>query len=86
MPRATNLLRLITFTVPAFLFLAGVQPLLAAATGQVGRVWAFQLAGPAIAAALRAARIERLAQLRREPPQQLPSRHDGDDQSERRRS
>jgi len=51
MPRATNLLRLITFTVPAFLFLAGVQPLLAAATGQVGRVWAFQLAAPAIAAA-----------------------------------
>jgi len=44
------------------------------------------LAGPAIAAALRAARIERLAQLRREPPQQLPSPHDGDDQSERRRS
>ncbi len=51
MPRATTLLRLIAFTVPAFLFLAGVQPLLAAATGQVGKFWAMQLAAPAIGAA-----------------------------------
>jgi hypothetical protein len=52
MPRATTLLRLIAFTVPAFLLLAGVQPLLAAATGQVGKFWAVQLAVPAIGAAV----------------------------------
>ncbi len=52
MPRATTLLRLIAFTVPAFLFLAGVQPLLAAATGQVGKLWAAELAAPAIGAAV----------------------------------
>ncbi len=52
MPRAATLLRLIAFTVPAFLFLAGVQPLLAAATGQVGKLWAAELAAPAIGAAV----------------------------------
>ena len=51
-PRATNLLRLIVFTVPAVLLLAGVQPLLAAATGQVTATWAIDLAVPAIFAAL----------------------------------
>ena len=43
MPRATTLLRLIGFTVPALLLMAGVQPLLAAATGQVDSTWAFTL-------------------------------------------
>jgi len=52
MPRATTLLRLIAFTVPAFLCLAGVQPLLAAATGQVGKFWAIQLAVPAVGSAV----------------------------------
>jgi hypothetical protein len=51
-PRATNLLRLIVFTVPAVLLLAGVQPLLAAATGQVSAAWAMNLAVPAIVGAL----------------------------------
>jgi hypothetical protein len=52
MPRATTLLRLIAFTVPAVLLLAGVQPLVAAATGQVTAAWATALAGPAIVGAL----------------------------------
>jgi len=52
MPRATALLRLIGFTVPALLFMAGVQPLLAAATGQVDSTWAVRLAAPAVAGAL----------------------------------
>jgi hypothetical protein len=52
MPRATTLLRLIAFTVPALLLLAGVQPLLAAATGEVGKFWAVQLAAPAIGSAI----------------------------------
>lgn len=51
-PRATTLLRLIVFTVPAVLLLAGVQPLLAAATGQVTTTWAIDLAVPAIISAL----------------------------------
>ena len=52
MPRATTLLRLIGFTVPAVLLLAGVQPLVAAATGQVTPSWGMDLAGPAIGGAL----------------------------------
>ncbi len=52
MPRATNLLRMITFTVPAVLLLAGVQPLVAAAAGQVTTAWAVALAVPAIAGAV----------------------------------
>ena len=52
MPRATVLLRLTVFTVPAVLLLAGVQPLLAAAAGQVRAAWALGLGGPAIGCAL----------------------------------
>lgn len=52
MPRATTLLRLIAFTVPALLLLAGVQPAVAAATGQVTPSWAVDLAAPAIVGAL----------------------------------
>src|SRR5712692_7470447 len=51
MPPASRLLRLLGFAVPAALTLAGVQPLLGAATGSVGPGWAFQLTAPAIAAA-----------------------------------
>ena len=51
MPRATTLLRLIGFTVPALLLLAGIQPLLAAATGQVTTAWAVGLAAPAMGGA-----------------------------------
>jgi hypothetical protein len=52
MPPASRILRLLAFAVPAALMLAGVQPLLGAATGSVTPGWALQLAGPAIAAAL----------------------------------
>ena len=52
MPPATTLLRLIGFTVPAVLLLGGVQPLVAAATGQVTPAWGIDLAAPAIGGAL----------------------------------
>ena len=52
MPPASRILRLLAFAVPAALTLAGVQPILGAATGSVPPGWALQLAGPAIAAAL----------------------------------
>ena len=52
MPPASRILRLLAFAVPAALTLAGVQPILGAATGSVTPGWAVQLAGPAITAAL----------------------------------
>ncbi len=51
MPKASALLRLLAFAVPAALAMAGVQPLLGAAAGVVGVVWAISLAGPAMSAA-----------------------------------
>ena len=51
MPPASRLLRLLGFAVPAALLLAGVQPIMGAATGSIGPLWAAQLAAPAIAAA-----------------------------------
>jgi len=51
MPRASAILRLLAFAVPAALGLAGTQPLLAAAAGEVDLTWALSLAGPALAAA-----------------------------------
>src|SRR3989442_4138653 len=63
MPPARNLLRVVAFAVPAGLVLAGVQPVMGAATGSVAPGWAAQLAGPAIVAAgllfLAARRIDR---------------------------
>jgi hypothetical protein len=50
-PKASTLLRLLAFAVPAALAMAGVQPLLGAAAGVVGTVWAISLAGPAVGAA-----------------------------------
>jgi hypothetical protein len=50
-PKASTLLRLLAFAVPAALAMAGVQPLLGAAAGVVGTVWAISLAGPAMGAA-----------------------------------
>ena len=44
-------MRLLGFAVPAALALAGVQPILGAATGSVTAGWAFQLTAPAIVAA-----------------------------------
>ena len=51
MPRASALLRLLTFAVPSALAMAGVQPLLGAAAGVVEIGWAIRLAGPAVGAA-----------------------------------
>jgi hypothetical protein len=50
-PRASTLLRLLTFAVPAALAMAGIQPLLGAAAGAVGTGWAIGLAAPAVGAA-----------------------------------
>ena len=51
MPPASRLLRLIGFAVPAGLAMAGLQPLLGAATGAVGTVWAITLTAPAVGGA-----------------------------------
>ena len=50
-PKASTLLRLLAFAVPAALGMAGVQPLLGAAAGAVGMGWAISLAAPAVATA-----------------------------------
>jgi hypothetical protein len=50
-PPASRLLRLVAFAVPAALTLAGVQPVLGAATGSIGPGWAALLTAPAVAAA-----------------------------------
>src|SRR5438445_507573 len=50
-PPASRLLRLIGFAVPAGLAMAGVQPLLGAAAGAVGTVWAITLTAPALGGA-----------------------------------
>jgi hypothetical protein len=50
-PRASTLLRLLAFAVPAALAMAGVQPLLGAAAGAVGTGWAVSLTAPAVGAA-----------------------------------
>ncbi len=52
MPRASRLLRLVAFAVPAGLAMAGVQPLLGAAAGEVGLVWAINLTAPAVGTAV----------------------------------
>jgi hypothetical protein len=49
-PKASTLLRLLAFAVPAALAMAGIQPLLGAAAGEVGLGWATALAAPAIGA------------------------------------
>lgn len=51
MPRASAILRLLTFAVPAALAMAGVQPFLGALTVGLRIVWAVSLTGPAVAAA-----------------------------------
>lgn len=48
MPPASAMLRLVAFAVPAALAMAGVQPLLGAATGLVDVHWALGLAAPAV--------------------------------------
>src|SRR6478609_4841021 len=51
-PRASRMLRLVAFAVPAGLAMAGVQPLLGAAAGEVDLGWAITLAAPAVAGAV----------------------------------
>ncbi|HET6310147.1 MAG TPA: hypothetical protein VFH00_03980 [Candidatus Nitrosotalea sp.] len=51
MPRASAILRLLVFAVPAALAAAGVQPLLGAATRVVQPRWALGLAIPAVVGA-----------------------------------
>ena len=51
MPKASSILRLLAFAVPAALAMAGVQPLLGAAAGAVGTGWAISLTAPAVGAA-----------------------------------
>lgn len=51
MPRASAILRLLAFAVPAALTTAAVQPLLGATTGTVHARWAMGLTAPAVVAA-----------------------------------
>ncbi len=51
MPPASRLLRLLGFAVPAALTLAGVQPVLGAATGSIPPGWTALLTAPALVAA-----------------------------------
>jgi len=46
------MLRLVAFAVAAGLAMAGVQPVVAATTGEVGMRWAFSLTGPALLTAV----------------------------------
>jgi hypothetical protein len=51
LPPASRILRLLAFAVPAALVLAGVQPIMGAATGSIGPAWAAELTTPALIAA-----------------------------------
>jgi hypothetical protein len=51
-PRASRMLRLVAFAVPAGLAMAAVQPLLGAAAGEVGISWAMALTAPAVGGAV----------------------------------
>jgi hypothetical protein len=48
MPHASVILRLVAFAVAAGLAMAGVQPMVAAATGSVDPVWALGLTAPSL--------------------------------------
>ncbi|TMC40731.1 MAG: hypothetical protein E6J28_00885 [Chloroflexi bacterium] len=52
MPHPSAMLRLVAFAVAAGLAMAGVQPVVAATTGEVGMSWAFSLTGPALLTAV----------------------------------
>jgi hypothetical protein len=51
-PAPSVLMRLLGFTVPCTLALAGVQPLIGAAAGAVGTSWAVRMSLPALAGAV----------------------------------
>ena len=48
MPPPSALLRLVAFAVAAGLAMAGVQPVVAAMTGEIDTRWAFSLSAPAV--------------------------------------
>jgi hypothetical protein len=50
-PRASAMLRMVSFAVAAGLALSGAQPIIAAAAGLVPAAWAAALSGPAIVVA-----------------------------------
>lgn len=52
MPRASAILRLLTFAVPAALAMAGVQPFLGTLTGGLRMEWAISLSAPTVIAAV----------------------------------
>lgn len=51
-PRASVILRMVAFAVPAGLAMAGVQPLIAATAGSLPAAWAAGLSAPAIGTAV----------------------------------
>jgi hypothetical protein len=59
-PRASALLRLLAFAVPAALTIAGLQPLIAGAAGAVNMSWAASLGVPALGAAVLVFAVGRL--------------------------
>lgn len=61
MPRASALLRLVTFAVPAALAMAGVQPFWGAVTGGLGMQWALGLSAPTVVAAVILFAVARVA-------------------------
>jgi hypothetical protein len=60
MPPPSAMLRMVAFAVAAGLAMAGVQPLVAAATGSVDLGWALSLSGPALTTAMIAFVVGRL--------------------------
>ena len=61
MPHPSVILRLVAFSVAAGLALAGVQPMVAAAAGSVGLVWALGLTMPAVVVAVLVFGVGRVA-------------------------
>ena len=51
-PPPSAMLRMVAFAVAAGLAMAGVQPIVAASTGEVDMRWAFSLSAPALLAAM----------------------------------
>lgn len=51
-PPPSVMIRLVAFAVAAGLAMAGVQPVVAASTGEVGMRWAFGLSAPAVVTAM----------------------------------
>ena len=61
MPHASVILRLVSFAVAAALAMAGVQPMVAAATGSLDARWALGLTAPALLVAALVFGVARLS-------------------------